>query len=150
MDHDSIKQKIYEHADGDYLPAEDQSMVKEHLALCAGCAEELKVWKQLRSGLRAMDTPRREDSVSGTVLRRIERENRSRIPLPAAQIWATTLALAGLLIYSFIPYNGASAGASDEYYYASAGDLGMEGIFEGSSLEQADPAAAHSGLEGDI
>ncbi len=150
MDHDSIRQKIYEHADGDYLPAEDQARVKEHLGLCAGCAEELKVWKQLCSGLRAMETPRREDSVSGTVMRRIEKENRSRIPLPAAQIWATTLALAGLLIYSFIPYNGASAGAGDEYYYASAGDLGLEGIFEGSSLEQTDSAAPHAGNTGDI
>ncbi len=143
MDHELIKQKLYEHADGDYLSPEDQSLVRDHLASCRACADEMKLWKNLRAGLREMDIPRADESVSRAILREIVPERSRWRALPSAQVWATTLALAGLLIYSAIPYSG-SAGSNETYLYASTGELGLEPILEGNSLEQAEPSNDHA------
>ncbi len=140
MEHELIKHKIYEHADGDYLPPEDLALVKEHLAQCADCADEMKLWKNLRMGLRGMEIPRADSSVNRAVLREINGEYRRWSPPPTAQVWASALALAALLIYSAIPYNGTPTGAGETYLYASTGELGMEAILEGSALE---PETAH-------
>ena len=112
--HDSVFRKLSSAAAG-ALDAEDERVVRAHLAECDRCADELSELQELTGGLRALPTPEPSPGLMGRVQRQLALELAKRsderlnlVVVTFLLLFSWTVTVVGFIVFRLLSGQGLS------------------------------------------